>query len=401
MMNCRNIGLVFLGLMLMWHVEGKSQATYYDTKFKLSKEDFVITVPIEVESDQIFIRIQIRGRQYRFKLDTGASQGVLYDDVQIKGLKETGSIKSTDAVGHTREVMTVELPSFQIEMLTVSGYKMQRMHRRFPKKGEDGIIGFALFNGGVAAKIDTHKGQITLTDDKKLFSKEKGEIVKYRMINHVPYINVSPFEGLEVEARFDTGSPRLFEIDSDRYAQIDKTISLKSSKEVGQTFGSRFGGHFGRENPDTITFLSLQRLMWGNYSFRDVHCSTLKGKTHVGAQILDYGSIIIDPFRKRLIFQPYNNATSCVVKNSQKQDVAIVEKDGKAMLGMVMEKSKAWLDGFRQGYTIEKVNGKPLNFGEFCNYRWVLNQKYSFTLRSPKRKETIVTAFWPLQYNKK
>ena len=75
----------------------------YDTDFLLSRKNFVLTIPIEVERDQIYLPVTIGGRQYRFKLDTGASQGVIYDDVDMPGLKELGFIKSEDATGMSRE----------------------------------------------------------------------------------------------------------------------------------------------------------------------------------------------------------------------------------------------------------------------------------------------------------
>ena len=87
-----------------------AQIKRYDTDFLLSRKDFVMTLPIEVERNQIYLPVTIGGRQYRFKLDTGASQGVIYDDVDMPGLQELGYIKSEDATGTSHQVTTVELP---------------------------------------------------------------------------------------------------------------------------------------------------------------------------------------------------------------------------------------------------------------------------------------------------
>ena len=46
-----------------------AQIKRYDTDFLLSRKHFVMTVPIEVERDQIFLPVTIAGRQYRFELD--------------------------------------------------------------------------------------------------------------------------------------------------------------------------------------------------------------------------------------------------------------------------------------------------------------------------------------------
>jgi len=79
-------------------------------------------------------------------------------------------------------------------------------------------------------------------------------------------------------------------------------------------------------------------------------------------------------------------------------DVVIVEHNGRAMIGMVMQDSKAWEAGFRPNSVIESVNGQPLTFEQFLRFRWIRNQDYLFTLRLPQGFTTI-RAFWPLQYN--
>ena len=83
------------------------QVKRYDTDFFVSQRDFLVAVPIEVERDQIYVNLEINGRNYRFKLDTGASQGAIYDDVPLQGLRALGTIESEDAAGNVRQMQTV------------------------------------------------------------------------------------------------------------------------------------------------------------------------------------------------------------------------------------------------------------------------------------------------------
>ena len=377
-----------------------AQMKRYDTDFALSQKKFVMTMPIEVERNQIYLPVTIGGRQYRFKLDTGASQGVIYDDVDMPGLKELGYIKSEDATGMSRQVTTVELPPMTLGSLTISGFKVQRMRRNVVRQGEDGIIGFALFHRGLAAKIDTRAKQMTLTDRKTYFRRAQGEALKYRLKWHVPYVNISPFEGVTEEVLFDSGSPMLYAINSRSFAQMLVSAPSVESQIEGTTFGSHAIGHFGSEHSHQITLLSLDSLKWGDFKLEEVHCNTVQGGSHIGAPLLRYGVMIINPFRKQLIFQPYDGLTACVVAN-RRPDIVIVEKEGKAMIGMVMEQGKAWQAGFRHDYVIEKVDGEPITFDQFNSYRWVKDQEYEFTLRLPIGILTTLHALWPLQYNQK
>lgn len=377
-----------------------AQIKRYDTDFLLSRKNFVMTIPIEVERDQIYLSVTIGGQQYRLKLDTGASQGVIYDDVDMPGLKELGFIKSEDATGMSREVTTAELPPMTLGSLTISGFKVQRMRRNVVRRGEDGIIGFALFHRGLAAKIDTRAGQMTLTDRKAYFRRVQGEALKYRLKWHVPYVNISPFVDTTEEVLFDSGSPMLYAPNSRSFAQMQASVPSVESQIEGVTYGSRAMGHFGSEHAHKITLLKLECLKWGSFEFQDVHCATVQGGSHMGAQMLQYGAMIIDPFRKQLIFLPYDGATSCQVPD-RRADIVMVEKDGKAMVGVVMEQGRAWQAGFRPGQVIETVDGKPLSFDEFNAYRWVKEQEYEFTLRLPIGINTTIRSFWPLYYNQK
>lgn len=389
-----------MALLLMVCIGVVAQVKRYDTDFVLSRKKFVMEIPIEVERDQVYLPVTIGGRQYRFKLDTGASQGVIYDDVWMPGLKDLGYIKSEDATGMSRQVTTVELPPMTLDSLIISGFKVQRMKRNVRRQGEDGIIGFALFHRGIAAKIDTRDSMMTITDRKTYFKKVQGEALKYRLKWHVPYVIISPFEGATEEVLFDSGSPLLYAINSERFAQMQAANPSVESQIEGVTFGSHAIGHFGSEHSHQILLLSLDSLKWGGFSLQEVHCNTVQGGSHIGAPLLRYGAMIIDPFRKQLVFQPYDGLSSCIVAN-RRPDIIIVEKEGKAMIGMVMEQGKAWETGFRHDYIIEKVDGEPITFDQFNSYRWVKDQEYEFTLRLPIGILTTLRSIWPLQFNQK
>lgn len=392
---------ILLWAVALWNsATAQSQLKRYDTDFRLSLKNFVLTIPIEIERGQIYLPVSIGDRQCRFKLDTGASQGVIYDDVDIEGLKVLGFIQSEDAAGQSRRVTTVELPPFRLDSLTISGFKVQRMHRLVIREDEDGIIGFALFHRGLAAKIDTRNSVMILTDRKRYFRQEQGEALKYRLKWHVPYINVSPLNCIQEEVLFDTGSPLLYAINDESLRRMQATTASVERQIEGSTYGSHAIGHFGSEQSHQITLLSLDSLKWGGFVLQEVHCNTIQGGSHIGAPLLRYGTMVIDPFRKQLIFQPYDGLTSCVVAN-HRPDIIIVERAGKAMIGMVIEHGEAWEAGFRHDYVIEKVDGESITFDQFNSYRWVKDQEYEFTVRLPIGILTTLRSVWPLQYNQK
>ena len=385
-------------MLVVWTIHSDGQVKRYDTDFFVSQRDFLMAVPIEVERGQIYVTLDFGGRLCRFKLDTGASQGILYDDVTLPGVRTLGTIESEDAAGHIRQMQTIQLPPFRLGSLTISGYKVQRMRRSIVRRGEDGIIGFALFNKGIAARIDVREHQLTLTDRRDHYAYTPGEVLRYRLRKHVPYIKVSPFAGVDDEVLFDTGSPLPYAVNASRFAQMKSQHPEIMEQIDGTTYGSHAIGHFGTERSGMITLLYLRRLLWGTFAFHEVRCTTVNGGSHIGTPLLDYGAVVINPFRRQLVFQPYDGMLSVTVAN-RLHDVVIVEHNGRAMIGMVMQDSKAWEAGFRPNSVIESVNGQPLTFEQFLRFRWIRNQDYLFTLRLPQGFTTTVRAFWPLQYN--
>lgn len=389
---------LLLILLVVWTSHADAQIKRYDTDFFVSQRDFLVAVPIEVERNQIFVTLYFNNRPLRFKLDTGASQGILYDDVQLPGVRPLGTIESEDATGHIRQMKTVQLPPFQLGPLTVSGYKVQRMSRKVIRRGEDGIIGFALFNKGIAARIDVREHQLTLTDRRNHYAYTPGEALRYRLRKHVPYIKISPFVEVEDEVLFDTGSPLPYAVNVTRFNQMRNEHPEIEDQIEGSTYGAQTMGHFGSERSGQIVLLDLQRLRWGAFAFHDIHCTTISGGSHIGAPLLDYGAVVINPFRRQLVFQPYDGITSVTVAN-RLHDIVIVERNGRAMIGMVMQDSKAWTAGFRPNSLIESVNGQSLTFEQFLRFRWVRNLEYQFTLVLPNGTRTTLRALWPLQYN--
>ena len=385
-------------ILVLTTADSFGQVKRYDTDFFVSQRDFLFAVPLEVERGQLYITLDFNGRLCRFKLDTGASQGILYDDVMLPGVRTLGTIESEDAAGRVRQMQTVQLPPFRLGPLTISNYKVQRMRRSIVRRGEDGIIGFALFNKGIAARIDVRENQLTLTDRRDHYAYTPGEALKYHLRKHVPYIKTSPFAGVEDEVLFDTGSPLPYAVNASKFAQMRRQHPEIEQQIEGSTYGSHAMGHFGSERSGQIVLLGLQRLMWGDFAFRDIHCTTVNGGSHFGAPLLEYGALVINPFRRQLVFQPYDGITSVTVAN-RLHDIVIVERNGRAMIGMVMQDGKAWQAGFRSNSVIEQVNGQSLTFQQFLHYRWVRNQEYQFTLRMPNGILTTLQAFWPLQYN--
>ena len=387
----------------------------YNPNFGLSAENFCDTINIDVEDDLILVPVQIDDKVYRFCLDTGSSQGMVYANSNIPDLVPLGNIISRDANNHVDTVQVIQLPPFTLptnsSQLTISGYVASLMPRHSISDKYDAIIGFDLFNRGICAKIDKQRGLLILTDEKKLFRAEEkvGYTLRYKLKWFVPYLYVSPFVRHTDEALFDTGAPLFYTMSRESFdehlasdlANLHKNLGAGIERQVeGRAEGHLTLGGFGLEKKDEVVFLHLDRLKWGDFAFTDLHTITTQGASKIGAKLLDFGSVIINPFRKHITFQPYPNevpsseegpGVSSVHVGNKQFSVAFVPYKGQAAVGLIWEGSPPYKAGMRQGDVILQIDQRPItSFADFQRFGFIKGERHRFRLRDEQGVEKIV-----------
>ena len=399
------------------------QLQRYNPDFGLSAENFCDTICIEVEDDLILVPVQIGGKVYRFCLDTGSSQGMVYANNNISSLVPLGNIISRDANNRVDTVRVVQLPSFtfatQHTPLTISGYVASLMPRRSISEKYDAIIGFDLFNRGLCAKIDKQRGMLILTDSRQYFQTEEaaGHTLRYKLKWFVPYLYVSPFVRHTDEVLFDTGSAPLYTMSKQSFDEhllndltpptlLQKILNPKAAygknaNEVERQVEGRAEGHlslggFGLEKKDEVVFLHLDRLKWGDFAFTDLRTITTQGASKIGARLLDYGSVVINPFRKQITFLPDTLLTDSVDASSvhvgNKQfSVAFVPDRGRPIVGLIWEGSQPYKAGMRQGDIIQQIDQRPIaTYADFLRFRFIKGESHRFRLLTREGTEKIV-----------
>lgn len=351
----------------------------YSLNFGLSKRDFCDTIPIVFEDNQVYIPVMMNGTKHLFNLDTGSSQGMINAGAHIGYWRELGNVVSRDANNRMDTVKVIALPDFSIGSLTVTDYVASVIESGGLGRKYDAIIGFDLFNKGLCGKIDVAKRVMILTDRRHLFDNEEGYGIKYKLKWFVPHLLVSPFIRHDDEVLFDLGARQLYTMNKqsfDKHAYKSKNVN---SQVEGIATGSLSIGVHGAESEDEVAFLNLDRLQWDDFAFNRVRAVTTSGSSRIGGQILNYGAIIINPFKRQIIFQPYSGKDSVSVDNKQ-FDMAFVPVNGRPTVGLIFDKSEAYLKGVRQGDVILRINGRLINtFNDFVYYPFVERQVYNFT----------------------
>jgi hypothetical protein len=367
-----------------------AQTHRYKLDFTISARNFVDTIPIEYEKGQIYIPVEIEGTTYRFNLDTGSSQGILYTDSPFNIGQRLGKIEVQDAHGHKDSIQAARFPDFHLGNLTIRKY-CGTIHRPMQgRRNYDAIIGFDLFNKGLSAKIDVRKGWMILTDQKNLFRWENGHRWKYRLLRFVPHIKLSPYKQCSDEALFDTGSRRLYVMGRHSREVFSNKITDFGSQIEGKGYGSRSIGNFGAEQSDEIYYLHLEKLMLGGHVFTDYHTLTTQGYSRVGAELFSYGTLIILPKLNTMVFQPYEKSDTTHVGNAP-TEIAFVPSPQGVMIGMVWENSYYYEQGFRAGDIILSIDGRHIqNIVDYQAYPFIEGRTYLFRVRRPNGLEVEI-----------
>lgn len=358
-----------------------AQTYRYRADFGLSAVDFCDTIPLEIADERLIVNVEMGGQRRRLLLDTGSGQGVIYQDGAIRGERELGSVVVADGNNRRDTVQVVTMPNFRMGRIRVSNYVATVMPRPVGNSQIDGILGFDLFNRGLAAKIDMRARRLILTDRKKLFDGEDGYEVKYKLKWFVPYVMVSPFVRHTDEVLFDTGSRPLYTMNKQSFDRhVYKSRQVEAQVE-GRAEGHLSIGLLGTEQADEVVFLHMDRLDWGGFAFRDLRATTTQGSSRIGSQLLQYGSVVVNPFKRRLKFQPFTAEDSVSVGNKH-ANIAFVPVDGLPTIGLIWPESEAYRLGMRQGDVILAVdNRRMLSFADFVAFHFVKGQKHLFRLR--------------------
>ena len=369
----------------------QAQMHRYSVNFNVSEKDFVDTIPIRFIDDQIYIEVEMaNGEKRLFNFDTGSSQGMVYYEGRIDTNDELGNIVSKDANGRKDTVKVIRIPEFKMGSITIGNYVATVINQPHGRRNYDAILGFDLLNKGLLCKIDVRNKRMILTDRKHFFKQEGGYEVRYKLRWFVPHVWISPFIRHVDETLFDTGTRQFYSMNKQSFDKHAFKSHQVNDQVEGRSRGHLSIGNYGAEEVDEVVFLKLDRLKWGEFAFNNVSSLTTQGGSRLGAAMLNYGSLIINPLKKRMLFQPYNDSDTCEVRNKQ-FDMAFVPVDGRAAVGLIRDTCDEYEQGMRQGDIILRINDDDIpDFQSFAHYPFVEGETYTFILLDQKGfKKTV------------
>ena len=378
----RIITILLFSTVLCTNSQAKKQND--GDNFYVENRNFCDTISAVFSDDGIILPIEIDGKMFRFRFNTGSVQGSLFSKSGITGAKEVGNVVSSTEQNGNDTTKIVALPSLLLGKTKIYGYLVALKKDNDNNAEYDGEIGFDIINKGLLMKIDRHAGQIIITDIPDFFKQETGFDVNYELKWFLPYTLISPFKRHVDRALFNTSVTNLYSMGKQSF-----DIHAYKSKNVGhQVEGTAKGIMPSTEGMQeySVVFLNLDRLKWDKFAFTKVAAITNEGSSNIGTKILDYGTIIINPLKRSMTFEPYNKADSVVVGN-RLPGVAIVNMHDKPMVSLIFNKSNAYKSGLRRGDIITEVNGNKVNdFTDFRRIKFNDGSAYKLSVLRSKGK---------------
>ena len=365
----------------------EAQLWHYRASFGITEADFCDTLTIEWEKNQLYIPVTIRGKVCRFLFDTGASQTVVFKGTSLADGELMGHQRSYDAVGNVDTVPVVAMAPMKIGRVTLYGCNATVQQRTTMQQAFDGILGFDLINGGLSVKIDVASRRMIISDRQDAFRNEEGALrTRYRLNYHVPIIDVTPFGKRRCRALFDTGSRQFFSMNIDDYqrsADNDGDDMFNGLTIEGRSQGQHAIGMSGTEGHGDVLFMRLDNLRIADFAFSDVHTITTAGGTHVGAMLLNYGSVAFCPRKREMFFTPYDEQQPCAVGNKQTEIAFVATPDGRPQVGLVWPGGIPYSVGLRQGDIIEMIDQRSVrSLAQFISWPFIAGREYVFTVLS-------------------
>jgi len=383
--------------LLLWlGMSVHAQLGRYRTDFHTTPTNFADTIGIEWSHGQVYVPLTIQENRYRFLLDTGASQAVVFSDSPLAQGPLKGSIISHDATGRTDTVDMVLLPPIWLGHTKLTGLHANVQKRHPGNQQIDGILGFDLVNGGLSMKIDVPQQQLVITDRRSHFPITKADITcRYRLNYHVPYIDIFPFGKWKERVLFDTGSRQFFAMNKSHFddaimREFDRPVH-KQPRDItveGRSMGRHAMGHYGVEPLGEVAFMQLDSLRLGGSTFCRLHTLTTQGRSHLGAMLLRYGSVTFLPHRRRMIFQPATDLPIIPIDNRQLEIAFVADSQGRPQVGLVWERGAAYAAGLRQGDVIERIDHQPVStLAQLAGWYFIRGREYIFTIRTPEDRQ--------------
>lgn len=312
-----------------------------DNQDSTIESSFLISVPYESVKGEIIIKVGIKGKSYRFILDTGSSTLIsksLYDELNPKIIKK---INCSDQSALKDSINIVSVDEMTIGIITFNNAEVGVLKESNPFIecfNVDGFIG-SDFLSGLVVQISSPDKRIRLTNDiinLSLYGIQSDELILDEQFN--PHFSIKLKNNKKEEQQsvlFDTGDSEFLTLSHLDYLTLkkDKILIIDGVANGSNSIG--INGHA----IDTIHYrLRAPRLDMNGLQFKNVSALTTQGRSsRIGSMLLEKAIVTLDFPKRRYYLQTLSSPKIDVTEKKVPFDPDI--RDGKVVVGFIWDYS--------------------------------------------------------------
>jgi hypothetical protein len=291
---------------------------------------------------KVIVPVSIKGKNYRFLLDTGAPLTVsksLASELRFEFMTQY-PIRDQSGITDTMKLVKVDAITLgniefnNIPAIVAVDFTMDCLQL-------DGVIGSNILRNSII-RISSQDSTIIITDDvsrlnlNKLKKKQVTNLLTLApgVSDPVIHIALGGKKTAGEDLLFDTGMDGLYDL---CYRNFQLFSPHGIFKVLAQGYGSNTIGLHGVAADTTQFKLLIPKLKVNGMVLENVVASTTTGSnSRIGAELLDYGAVTIDFKNRKFYFEPFSGERKDLYKPQLPFDP--VPKDGKLVVGVIWEK---------------------------------------------------------------
>ena len=334
---------------------------------EINTKNYFERVNFEWIKNKIVVPVKIKGKTYRFILDTGAPNTIstrLYQEIKAETID---SILVKDAFGNKDSLRIALVGKLEIGNLTFENTASLVFELNagnlFTCFKIDGFIGSNMLRNSIV-QIDVPNKTLIFTDNKKKLHLNKKNSLKMKLLgvqsNPYVWIKLKGEKSGKEQVLIDTGMEGFYDL-SLKHFEMFKSNKIFGVLDCGK--GASSIGVFGAPPISKQYRVLTPEIKVANVLFENVLTITNDDdNSRIGSEILKYGLVTIDYKNKRF----YYNTTK-LQYNLQEEiyGFSFSVKNKKLIVGFVWE--EALKSKIAYGDEIVEINGKNIDEFDLCN----------------------------------
>ncbi|MEJ2884424.1 retropepsin-like aspartic protease [Pedobacter sp. GR22-6] len=359
-----------------------------------SQQNYFTKVDYENVVGKIILKATIRGKEYRFVLDTGAPNAISQALLNELNPPLITKMPIWDISNKVDSLSVVSLSGISIGNVIFNDIPtvVPKEQFIFECLGVDGFIGSNMLRNSIL-QISSNTQKIVITDQVetlKLNNQHASDLFLTKPqsspIFESTILNTTT---ANIPLLFDTGSPKLMDIALAHYAFCEKEpIFNLQAKSVGN---NAFGIH-GPGGDTTQYLLQIPGLNINGTVLNNITAQTvISDDSIVGTELLKYGVVTVDYMHKKFYFEPFKAKNDAATKSFP---IAFIPQNNKVVIGIIWDeqlRSKVSIND--QLLAINDVDYTNISACDFIlkskQYEGLSEAK--LTLKSPEGKLKKVT----------